>query len=211
MLGNLLAGIFSGGRSNSIRLGFMIPQTHIALSVVQELGREGVLPYSTFFASSKPFNGPMAGLFTQYLFSVVLMLAPPPGEAYLVLVSCEFDFPLVAICNHSLLTTCIGSMYSVSAINTLVSFGLLLLYTPLYRDRKWDPPFRAPKFAIIAFFLCNVFLVVAPLMPPVPGSRTYEHLPYWVSMVAWSFIRTKPLPPPNAVPPILRHTSSVPT
>ncbi|KAF5383260.1 hypothetical protein D9615_004900 [Tricholomella constricta] len=141
MLGNLLAGIFSGGR------------------VIQELGREGVLPHSSFFASNEPYNGPLAGLFTQYLFSCILMLAPPPGDAYLVLVS--------------------SSMYSISMINTLVSFGLLLLHTPLYREWKWSPPFRAPKFVIIIFFLSNVFLVTVPFIPPVPGSRTYKHLPYW--------------------------------
>ncbi|KAG5641925.1 hypothetical protein DXG03_003971 [Asterophora parasitica] len=81
------------------------------------------------------------------------------GDAYLVLVN--------------------SSMYSISLVNTLVSFGLLLLYTPLYRQRNWSPPFRAPKSIIAIFFLSNVFLVIVPFIPPTPGSRTYTRLPYW--------------------------------
>lgn len=55
--------------------------------VVQELGREGILPYPSFFASNRPFNAPLAGLFTQYVVSCTFMLAPPPGDAYLFMIS----------------------------------------------------------------------------------------------------------------------------
>jgi hypothetical protein len=50
--------------------------------VVQELGREGILPVSHFWASNKPFNAPLAGLFEHWLVSIITMLAPPPGDAY---------------------------------------------------------------------------------------------------------------------------------
>lgn len=72
------------------------------------------------------------------------------------------------------------SSYSLSLVNTLVSFGLLLLYMPSYRVWDWNPPYRAPKIIISIFFLSNIFLVVVPFFPPVMGSRTYEKLPYWV-------------------------------
>lgn len=62
--GNVLSVIFSQGR------------------LVQELGREGILPLSRFWASNKPFNAPAAGLFEHWLVSVIIMLAPPPGDAY---------------------------------------------------------------------------------------------------------------------------------
>lgn len=51
-------------------------------AVVQELGREGVLPFSKLWASNWPFYSPAAGLFEHYLVSAVIMLAPPPGDAY---------------------------------------------------------------------------------------------------------------------------------
>ncbi|KAF8970051.1 APC amino acid permease [Flammula alnicola] len=140
-LGNLLAGQFSQGR------------------VIQELGREGILPYSSIFASNKPFNAPLAGLFTQYLVSCTFLFAVPPGDAYLFLISL--------------------SSYSLSLVNTAVSLGLLLLYTRSYRVWDWNPPFHAPKAIVLLFFLSNVFLVLVPFFPPIPGSRTYEKLPYW--------------------------------
>jgi amino acid transporter len=62
--GNVLSVIFSQGR------------------LVQELGREGILPFSRFWASNKPFNAPLAGLFEHWLVSVIVILAPPPGDAY---------------------------------------------------------------------------------------------------------------------------------
>ena len=55
-------------------------------AVVQELGREGVLPLSKIWASNWPFHSPAAGLLEHYLVSVIIMLAPPPGDAYNFLV-----------------------------------------------------------------------------------------------------------------------------
>ena len=55
--------------------------------VVQELGREGILPFSSFFASNRPFNAPLAGLFTEYLVSCIYLIAVPPGDAYIFLIN----------------------------------------------------------------------------------------------------------------------------
>ncbi|CAK5272707.1 unnamed protein product [Mycena citricolor] len=144
-LGNLLSGQFTQGR------------------VIQELGREGILPYSGFFASNKPFGAPLAGLFTQYLVSCAFVLGPPPGDVYLFMIS--------------------TSSYSLALVNTFVSFGLLLLYTPAYRDFNWSPPFRAPWAITAAFCLTNVFLIVVPLVPPPLGKQVYEALPYYLHAV----------------------------
>ncbi|KAF7311116.1 High affinity methionine permease [Mycena chlorophos] len=141
-LGNLLAGQFTQGR------------------VIQELGREGIVPYSAFFASNKPCNAPLAGLLTQYLVSCAFVLGPPPGDAYLFMIS--------------------TSSYSLALINTLVSFGLILLHTPKFKEYAWAPPFVAPRAVAVFFFLSNVFLLVVPLVPPPPGKRVYEGLPYFL-------------------------------
>ncbi|KAF8899561.1 APC amino acid permease [Mucidula mucida] len=140
-LGSLLSGHFSQGR------------------VIQELGREGVLPFSSFFSSNKPFNAPLAALLAQWFFSSTFVILPPPGDAYLFMISL--------------------SSYSLAIVNMMVSFGLLLLYA----RPEWDPPFRAPKFVVVAFFLSNVFLIVMPFVPPKEDGRTYEHLPYWAHAV----------------------------
>lgn len=161
-LGNLLAGQFSQGR------------------VIQELGREGILPYSSVFASNQPFDAPLAGMFTQYLVSCAFLFAVPPGDAYLFLISCACHF---SICNGLELKICLWavSSYSLSLVNTAVALGLLLLYTRAYRSWDWSPPFRAPKLIIALFLVSNLFLVLLPFFPPTPISKTYEKLPYWVS------------------------------
>ncbi|KAF8639012.1 hypothetical protein AX17_001791 [Amanita inopinata Kibby_2008] len=146
VLGNLLAGQFSQGR------------------VIQELGREGILPRSSFFASNKPFNAPLNALFSQYLVSCILLFGTPPGDVYQFLISL--------------------SSYCLSIVNTVVSMGLLLLYTGGYRSWNWNPPFRAPKVVIITFFLSNLFLIAVPFIPPRADSRPYGQLPYWSHSVA---------------------------
>ncbi|KAH8923865.1 high affinity methionine permease [Atractiella rhizophila] len=142
-LGNIMSVLFSQGR------------------IVQELGREGVLPFSRFFASNKPFNAPAAGLLTHYLVSVVIMLAPPPGDAF------NFCLNLVS--------------YPLAIINAAISGGLIYFY--FYKRHEWSPPFRATIPVVIFFFLSNLFLSVAPLVPPEDGSKVYNDLPYWLHVV----------------------------
>lgn len=68
-IGNSMSVLFSQGRIN------------------QELGREGVLPFSKFFGSNKPFNTPFAGLFLQWAVTLIILLAPPTGDIYGFLLS----------------------------------------------------------------------------------------------------------------------------
>ncbi|KAJ8586140.1 amino acid transporter [Rhizopogon salebrosus TDB-379] len=131
--------------------------------VIQELGREGVLPFSSFFASSKPFDAPLAGMFTHTLICMITLTAAPPGDAYLFIVN-------------------FGS-YPLTMFNLLISGGLLALYTPALKSYGWSPPFRAWKPVIVFFFLSNVFLAIVPMIPPSPGFEVYKHLPYWSHVI----------------------------
>ncbi|EPS98575.1 hypothetical protein FOMPIDRAFT_1037459 [Fomitopsis schrenkii] len=138
--------------------------------VVQALGQEGIIPFSKFFASNKPFGAPLAGLFEQWFVTSSLVLIVPPGDAYLFMIN--------------MIT------YPISLINMLVSLGLLYLHTPLRLTlgpalhAHWAPPFRAWTPVVAAFFFSNVFLVLAPLVPPAPGFKVYENLPYWLHVLA---------------------------
>ncbi|PKS09324.1 hypothetical protein jhhlp_003938 [Lomentospora prolificans] len=142
--GNVLSVIFSQGR------------------LVQELGREGVLPFSRFWASNRPFNAPLAGLFEHWLVSVIIMLAPPPGDAY--------NFILNVI------------SYPLAIVNLFVAAGLVHLYLNR-KSWNWDPPIRATLPVVIFFLLSNIYLTVAPFVPPEEGQNIYESLPYWIHCV----------------------------
>ncbi|KAL6306037.1 amino acid transporter [Sparassis latifolia] len=153
-LANVLAVLFTHGR------------------VIQELGREGILPFSSFFASNKPFDAPLAGLFAQWFITCLLVVTVPPGDAYL------FMLNMIA--------------YPFALINAFVSAGLLFLHSPwkfsVHERYHWDPPFRTPTPVVLLFFLSNVFLVCAPLVPPAPGFTVYERLPYWLHVLVSSSI-----------------------
>ncbi|KAL4744058.1 amino acid/polyamine transporter I [Aspergillus similis] len=144
--GNVLSVIFSQGR------------------IVQELGREGVLPFSRFWASNKPFKSPAAGLFEHWVVSVIIMLAPPPGDAYNFLVN------LIS--------------YPLAIVNVFVSAGLVYIYLTKEKNfPNWAPGIRATLPVTIFFCLSNIYLVVAPYIPPSAGQSVYEELPYYLHCV----------------------------
>ncbi|KAA8896866.1 hypothetical protein TRICI_006821 [Trichomonascus ciferrii] len=148
-LGNVLSVIFSQGR------------------IVQELAREGLLPFSGFLSSNKPCNAPFAGLFEHWVVSVIIMLAPPPGDAY------NFILNLIS--------------YPLSVVNTFVALALCIIYIQKYRGKAfldWNPPIKATLPISIFFFLSSIYLIVAPFVPPdTPDNNVYEELPYYLHCV----------------------------
>lgn len=68
-----------------------------------------------------------------------------------------------------------------------MAIGLVQLYfKPFSLDRYpqyWSPPFRATLPVVVFFLLSNLFLVVAPFVPPGEGQNVYETLPYWLHCV----------------------------
>lgn len=148
-LGNVMSVIFSQGR------------------IVQQLGREGSLPFSRFWASSKPFGSPFTGLMQHWIVCIVTMLAPPPGDAY------NFILNLIS--------------YPLNVVNTFVGFGLLYLRYQNYKGRAvWNAPIKSPIPVTIFFAFSSLYLIVAPYIPPSAGQSVYNDLPYWIhAVVTW--------------------------
>lgn len=149
-LGNVMSVIFSQGR------------------IIQQLGREGSLPFSRLWASSKPFNSPFFGLGQHWIVCIVTILAPPPGDAY------NFVLNLIS--------------YPLNVVNTFVGIGLLYLNIQSRRAKlEWNPPIRA-TIPVTAFFaLSSLYLIVAPYIPPDAGQSVYNDLPYWIHcVVTWA-------------------------
>ncbi|KAM5539761.1 hypothetical protein V8D89_006574 [Ganoderma adspersum] len=143
-LGNVLAVIFSQGRVN------------------QELGREGILPFSKVWGSNRPFNAPLAGLGLHWFICTIVIWALPPGDTY--------NFVLNSI------------SYPLSVINAVISFGIVYLHFRPFPDWTRPSPFAVGAAAF--FGAANVFLFVVPFIRPPPGGEPYVHLPYWTHAVA---------------------------
>ncbi|AEO56501.1 hypothetical protein MYCTH_2090611 [Thermothelomyces thermophilus ATCC 42464] len=125
-IGNVLAVSFAHSRVN------------------QELAREGVLPWSKFWASTRPFNTPAASLFLHWIITVIVLVAPPPGPAYNFIVNLY--------------------TYPGAWINAFVAGGLI--YLRLTKSENWSSPWQTYLPVPVIFLCLNIFLVVTPFMPP---------------------------------------------
>ncbi|KAL8691465.1 MAG: hypothetical protein Q9218_003309 [Villophora microphyllina] len=178
VFGNELAPrVMSGIIALSI-FGNIVVMTFTASRVKQELAKEGVIPFSLFFASSSttpwallrrrfsspkkpddsPEQSPSAALFLHWIFSMVMIAATSsttPGTAYTVLVS-------------------LYSYTVVTLIGFFVSGGLLYLRFFSSERRDWVSksgfkPWGGPTAAMIYTAVC-LFLVAARFIPPTSTS-----------------------------------------
>ncbi|KAG9233379.1 amino acid transporter-like protein [Amylocarpus encephaloides] len=121
--------------------------------VNMELGRDGLLPFSSFFQSKSRHEkreeeekNVTAGLFLHWLVSVLVIILPPPGEIYNFLVD-------------------IGG-YPVSVISVAISLGLLYLQTSPSENWKGHQGYEAKKIYTIIFAASNILLLVLPWIKP---------------------------------------------
>ncbi|THC93469.1 hypothetical protein EYZ11_007054 [Aspergillus tanneri] len=119
--------------------------------MLRETGRQGVLPWSKFWTSTRPFGTPLGPYTVQWAITVIMILAPPAGDAF------NFVVDL--------------SVYPTSIFNFLLVVGLLVIRR---RRRKFHlprPEYRAWSIAIVFALLTNLYLLVAPWYPPSDGAN----------------------------------------
>ncbi|KAF3160354.1 hypothetical protein TWF225_003519 [Orbilia oligospora] len=138
-LGNVLAVSFAHARVN------------------QELAKEGLLPYSKFWASNWPYNAPLASLFLHWIVTVIVLVAPPAGPAY------NFIVDLYT--------------YPGAWINGFVVAGLI--YIQFKKSENWTSPWHTYLPISILYLLANIFLAIVPFIPPTGGSNQ-DGYPYYV-------------------------------
>jgi amino acid transporter len=116
---------------------------------IREIARQGVLPWTEFWVSTKPFGTPIGPYLLKWVFTVIMIVAPPAGDAFQFVVSLK-SYP--------------DAMFYVA-----MGVGLILLRQR--RDRSGTPrsDFRAWWILIILYLLSQVYLLVMPWIPPVGG------------------------------------------
>ncbi|KAK1760169.1 amino acid/polyamine transporter I [Echria macrotheca] len=125
-IGNVLAVSFAHSRVN------------------QELAKEGILPYSSFWASNRPFNTPAASLFLHWIVTVIVLIAPPPGPAYNFIVNLY--------------------TYPGAWVNAFVAGGLIYLHHS--KTGGWSSPWKTRTWVAVVYLLLNAFLAITPFIPP---------------------------------------------
>jgi hypothetical protein len=128
---------------------------------VQEIARQGFLPFSSFISSSKPFGAPMGALITHYIPSF-LVISIPAANIYSFILDVE-GYP--------------GQFFSIAS-----SAGLIWL-----RLKRPDlkRPYRAFLPAVAFQILHSISVIFAPFVPR-EGLDWRQHL----FAVAYAFVGT---------------------
>ncbi|KAJ8110959.1 hypothetical protein OPT61_g6335 [Boeremia exigua] len=117
---------------------------------IRECGRQGVLPYPRFWASTRPFGTPLGPYFVKWILTVIMIIAPPAGDAFNFIVDLQ--------------------VYPAALFNLTLAVGLIFirhrrkrLNLPRPSFKVWDP--------VLAFnIFVNLYLIVMPWYPP-PGGK----------------------------------------
>ncbi|KAF8972118.1 high affinity methionine permease [Flammula alnicola] len=116
---------------------------------IRECGRQGVLPYPRFWASTYPFNTPAGPYLLKWILTVIVIVAPPAGDAFNFIVDLQ--------------------SYPYNVFSFLMTLGLFFV-----RKRRASigaPPteFRTWNAVLIFSIAVNIYLLVLPWVPPAGG------------------------------------------
>lgn len=147
------------GSSNAVRgLNFLIALSSFGNLVtvligtsrmIRECGRQGVLPFPRFWATTRPFGTPIGPYFVKWFMTVIMILAPPAGDAFNFVVDLQ--------------------VYPSSLFHILVGIGLFIVR---YRRKKLGlgrGEFKAWTVVVVFNILVYAYLLVMPWYPPEGG------------------------------------------
>ncbi|KAK6198658.1 amino acid permease-domain-containing protein [Scheffersomyces amazonensis] len=117
---------------------------------LRECGRQGVLPYPRAWTSTKPFGTPVLGVFITWIVNLIVLLAPPAGDAYNLVVD-------------------IGS-YSGYFFKILLAVGLLLVRKQRKEQGLGYQGFKCPLIFIIITLVFYLFVIAMSFVPPNNGT-----------------------------------------
>lgn len=131
-LGHLLAAVV--GHSRALR----------------ECGRQGVLPYPHLWTTTKPWGTPILPIFITWLVNLIVMIAPPPGDAYNFIVD-------------------VGA-YSGYIFKLLLVVGLILVRRQRKAAGLGYEGWKVPLPILVITILFEIFVIVLAWVPPLDGS-----------------------------------------
>ncbi|OOG00652.1 hypothetical protein ASPCADRAFT_125662 [Aspergillus carbonarius ITEM 5010] len=118
--------------------------------MLRECGRQGVLPFTEFWTSTRPFGTPLGPYFLKWSLTVIMILAPPAGDAFNFIVDL--------------------SIYPSNAFNFLLAVGILITR---HRRKRLNFPssgYRAWTVSVCFAILSSLYMLVAPWYPPSTGA-----------------------------------------
>ncbi|KAH7028641.1 high-affinity methionine permease [Macrophomina phaseolina] len=130
---------------------------------VRESGRQGVLPWTTFWVSTKPFGTPLGPYFVIWALTALMILAVPAGDAF----------------------TFVNDLSTIprAAFDLAMALGIFIVR---WRRRKANlppPEFKAWTVVIVFNILIQLYLLVMPWYPPAGGQYAGD-VSFWYATYA---------------------------
>jgi len=135
--------------SRSLLVVYDIIQAVGQTRVLREVARQGLLPYPTFFASTRPFGTPLGPIMLKYAFTVLVICALPARDAFNFLVDL--------------------ASYPHLVFHVATAIGLWLLRARRVNEGLSKSPFQVWNVVIALWLVQCVFLLVMPWVPPRDG------------------------------------------
>ena len=126
--------------------------------LIRECGRQGVLPFPSFWVSTKPFGTPLGPYLVKWVLTVIMILAPPAGDAF------NFTTDL--------------QVYPSSIFNLLMTLGIFFVRARHQRLGLPRPQFRAWLPVLVFSVLVQLYLIIMPWYPPATG-RNGGDVSFW--------------------------------
>ncbi|KAK2022295.1 high-affinity methionine permease [Colletotrichum zoysiae] len=126
--------------------------------MIREIGRQGVLPFTNFWVSTKPFGTPLGPYLLKWIMTFIMIVAPPAGDAF------SFVVDLAS--------------YPSAMFNFAMTLGVFILRRRRRRSGIGRSEFRAWDAVVVFFLAVQVFILAMPWWPPKGG-------PYAGSVSFW--------------------------
>ncbi|CAE6496194.1 unnamed protein product [Rhizoctonia solani] len=139
----ILVGIsaFGGIVSGTLHYGRML----------REAGRQGVLPFATFWSRVGQFKTPYGPVLLKWILAVFLILVAPAQDTVVFLIDL--------------------ASYPALVFSLLIGCSVWILRRRRKQLGLPEHAYKAPNFAVLIYVLQSIALLIMPWVPPKDGSR----------------------------------------
>ncbi|KAF5676146.1 high-affinity methionine permease [Fusarium heterosporum] len=150
--------LFGGSKSAANVLNFLVLLSAFgnllavligSARMIREIGRQGVLPFTNFWVSTKPFGTPIGPYVVKWVLTFIMIVAPSAGDAFTFVVS-------------------LGT-YPDAIFRFAMAVGLYVIRRRRSKAGIGRSDFKAWHPAVLFYILIQVFVLVMPWYPPKGG------------------------------------------
>jgi phosphatidylinositol 4-kinase len=159
-------------------LGNVFAQSFAMPRVKQELAKEGVLPWSRFWASDWPFNAPSGAIFLHWIFTSALILGSDTSDVY-TFVTNVFTYSSNWIKGMFCLTPHSQPIHVMLMLIPSVFLAAGLVYLNFAPSERWAEQrttFRSSPLLTIFWIVSLLFVQAAAFIP----NDFLERVPFYV-------------------------------